>query len=114
MALFLGIDNPVWWLSVGLGCGIGVCYTVASFLINRWAARFESRRFMLFMISGMMARLALALVLVILILMRLSVDPRAFLVAFMGTFAIGLLWEVRFIHRFSQNQHTASDTDATA
>lgn len=93
-------------------------YTVASWAVNQMAARFESHRFMLIVISGMMARLAVALALVILILVRFPVDARVFLVAFMATFVLGLLWEVRAIHRYAPPPSGADgappDHDASA
>lgn len=87
------------WLSLGLGGGIGVFYIASSLLITRLAARFETRRFMLIVVSGVMARLAVALIAVVLVLQLLPVKELPFIGAFLATFTLGLAAEVGWVHR---------------
>ena len=87
------------WLSIGLGIGIGVLYIASSLVINRFAARFKTRRFMLIATSGIMVRLAVALIFVILVLLRLPVEALPFIGAFLATFTLGLGFEIWSMHR---------------
>ncbi len=97
--LLPAVLTPAWWWSLGLGVGIGVLYSVASLLANRYAMRQDQQRFMLLVIGGMMARIAATLVLVALVLVLLPVQQVAFIGAFFGVFVIGLAVEVLSLHR---------------
>ena len=98
MPLLSGFSSA-WWLSIGLGSGIGLLYAIASLLVNRYAMRQPGHRFLLVFMGGMMVRLALALVGVTLILLLLPVQQRAFVASFLGVFVIGLIVEIVRVHR---------------
>ncbi len=91
--------TPVWWLSIGLGVGIGALYSLSSVVASRYALRQPQRRFMLVVVGGMMARIAVTLVLVGLTLVLLPVEQVAFIGSFFGVFVIGLVVEVVSVHR---------------
>ncbi|MFQ5570782.1 MAG: hypothetical protein ACE5G0_13945 [Rhodothermales bacterium] len=96
---WLSAFTPAWWLSLGLGIGLGLLYSAASLVVNRYALRQDSHRFLLIVLGGMIARMALALALVALIVLLLPVEQVAFLASFLGVFVIGIIVEVMILHR---------------
>lgn len=84
-------------LSLGLGAGLGILYIAASFLSNRQALK-SRQRFMLIVVTAMLARILLALILLIGIVLLLPVSPNAFLGSFFVLFVVGLILEVWFLH----------------
>lgn len=85
-------------LSIGLGAGLGIVYIFASYISNKHVLRSGSR-FMLLLVSTMMLRLVIALLLLLGILLLLPVSDVAFLGSFFVIFAIGLIIEIRTLHR---------------
>ena len=88
-----------WWLSVGLGAGLGLLYIGASVVVNRFAATRPGNSFLLIFVSGMMIRLAVALSFITVVLLLLPVTPLAFIGSFFAVFCIGLVLEVSSLHR---------------
>lgn len=87
-----------WW-SAGLGVGIGLLYSAASFIATWFALRQDQRLFMVIVVGGMMARMATALVVVVLVLLLLPVEPAIFIGSFLGVFIVGMIVEVWRLHR---------------
>lgn len=92
------MEADEWWLSIGLGAGLGILYIAASFVSNRRAQKSE-QRFMLIVVGTMFMRVLLALILLIGILLLLPVSPTAFLGSFFVIFVIGLILEVWVLHQ---------------
>lgn len=88
-----------WWLSVGLGAGLGLLYIGSSVLVNRFAATRTGNLAMLIFVSGMMIRLAIALSFITIVLLLLPVTMLAFIGSFFAVFCIGLVLEVSSLHR---------------
>lgn len=86
-------------LSVGLGVGIGLLYILVSRLTYRLAAGSGDRRFFRIMAGGVVVRLFAAVTLVVLVLLLVSVEARLFVLAFLLTFAGGIVREIRWLHR---------------
>lgn len=86
------------WLSLVLGTSLGILYIAASFVSNRYALK-SADRFMIIVVTTMLIRISLALVVLIGILLTLPVASMAFLGSFFVVFVIGLVLEVRFLHR---------------
>lgn len=97
----LNVFTSVWWLSVGLGSGIGLLYGITSVAVNRYALRQDHHRFMLIAVGGMLARMLLALFLIALIVFLLPVDRVAFFTSFLGVFVLGIVVEVWSLHHRS-------------
>ena len=86
------------WFSVGLGVGIGVMYSLASYATARWAMRFSGKRFMLIFFGGMVVRIGVAAALVTLALLLLPVQMFVFLVMFLAVYVIWLVAEIWLFH----------------
>ncbi len=95
----LAAPAAAWWWSAGLGVGIGLLYSAASFVATWFAMRQDQRLFMVIVLGGMMARMATALVVVVLILLLLPVEPPVFIGSFLGVFIVGMIVEVWRLHR---------------
>ena len=95
----LSAPAAAWWWSAGLGVGIGLLYSAASFVATWFALRQDQRLFMVVVVGGMMARMATALVVVVLILLLLPVEPAVFIGSFLGVFIVGMIVEVWRLHR---------------
>lgn len=89
----------MYWLSIGLGVGIGLLYHLASRITYRLAAGSGDRRFFLIVLGGVGVRLFAAVTLVVLVLALLAVDATAFTASFLVVFAAGLAREVWWLHR---------------
>lgn len=87
------------WLSIVLGVGLGLLFTLASHLTHRLAAGTGDRRFFRIVIGGVVARLIAAATLVVLVLSLFSVDAAQFAVSFLVVFSLGLAREIRWLHR---------------
>ena len=88
-----------WWGSAGLGIGIGLLYSAASLLINRYAMRQEQRLFLLLVLGGMVVRMLVVLLVVVLVLLLLPVEQIPFIASFLAVFLIGMIVEVLHLHR---------------
>lgn len=89
--------NFDWWLSLGLGCGIGLLYSITSYLTYRYAQRSEGVRFLRFLLGGMTVRMLAYLSLIVLIVGVVPVHLPVFLCSFLLVFLTGLgieLWQV--------------------
>jgi hypothetical protein len=96
-----------WWSSAGLGIGVGLLYSAASLLANRYALRQDQPTFMLIVLGGMLVRILAALAVLALIVLVLSVEPIPFVASFSAVFLIGLIVEVLHLHR---QRSAAADT----
>lgn len=89
-----------WWFGVGLGAGLGLLYSVASWVTARFAARRQSReQFMALFVGGMLVRMALALVVIALILLFARVPAGAFVGGFLVVLVAGMALEVAAAHQ---------------
>ena len=89
-------------LSIGLGAGVGLLYSLASHATYRVAAGRGDRRFFQIVMGGAVVRLVAAVLLVVAILLLAAVDAAAFLGSFLIVFSAGLGREVWWMHRHPQ------------
>lgn len=94
---------PYWWLGLVLGGGVGIAYTLAGYVVTRYAARQGRRRFMTLFFGGMVVRMAVALALVALVFAFALVPVLPFMGALLVTFAAGLVIDVLRIHHGGLN-----------
>ncbi|GIV58126.1 MAG: hypothetical protein KatS3mg042_1039 [Rhodothermaceae bacterium] len=93
------------WLSLGLGAGIGLLYGGVSYLTCRRALPAPKRRFLTLVWGGTVARLFAALALITLILVLVPLRVPVFLGVFFAFYVLTLVAEVYVLHRA---RHTAS------
>ena len=87
------------WPSVGLGVGFGLTYLALSLLTHRLARRFGVHAIQV-ELGGVVARLLFAAGAVLLVLLVVPVVRGAFALAFLATFALGLVFDVvRLVRR---------------
>jgi hypothetical protein len=85
------------WISTGLGGGLGLLYGLASYLNCRLAFRW-SHAFLLVVFGGLLLRLFVALGLLTTALLWLPVARAGLVGGFFGVFLLGLVMEVRWLH----------------
>lgn len=88
-----------WWLSLGLGAGLGMAYGLSSYVTAWFAARQPGRRFLVLLLGGMLARMAVALALLALALAFVPMHRGVLAGSFLLIFSAGLVAEVALIHR---------------
>ena len=91
--------TEVSWVSIGLGAGVGLLYSLASILMHRWALRLSDRQFLSVFVGGLIARMAMALLLVVLVLRFVAVQELLFIGTFLLVFLAGLSAEVVRMHQ---------------
>lgn len=89
----------MYWLSVGLGVGIGLLFSLASHLTHRLAAGSGDRRFFRVVLGGVVVRLFAAATLVVLVLSLLPVNAASFAASFLLVFSGGMAREIWWLHR---------------
>lgn len=98
--------TATFWLSLGLGVGLGLLYGAASLWTNRRALTRGRSQFLRIAFVGMFTRMFVALGLIVLILVLLPVNTMAFVGAFFAVFLAFLAYETLSLHR---QQRPASD-----
>ena len=87
------------WASIGLGAGFGLAYIALSLLTHR-IARKAGRLEIQVELVGIGARLLMALIGVTIVLLALPVVRGAFVLAFLATFTLGLVFDtIRAVRR---------------
>lgn len=93
------MPDATFWLSIGIGAGLGIAYVTASLISNKRALRSKDR-FMIVFATAMIIRIIIALALLVGIMLLLPVVPTAFLGSFFLMFVIGLVFEVYLLHKW--------------
>lgn len=81
------------WASAGLGIGFGLAYVALSLLTHRIARRFGPKSAIQVELAGMVVRLLMALAGVAVVLAVAPVVRGAFVLAFLATFTLGLVFD---------------------
>lgn len=96
------------WPSVGLGVGFGLAYLALSLITHRLARRFGVHAIQV-ELGGVVARLLIALLGVTVVLAVVPVTRGAFVLAFLATFALGLVFDTaRLARRAARASHSRS------
>ncbi len=94
------------WPSVGLGVGFGLLHLALIFLTHQIARRLP-RHTVQIELAGVVARLLIALVAVVVVLVAVPVEQGAFVLAFLLTFAVGLVVDTaRLVRRAIRASHS--------
>lgn len=87
------------WLSFGLGAGLGVLYGVAGYATNRKAVGAGEKQFLVILFGGLMVRMFAALVLLTVILVTAPVREGVVAGSFVAVLAAAIGLEVWSLHR---------------